>query len=387
VHRLGAALAAAFLLVPWLPAEARGNLAWEQWQHVAGVFDVVGPLPDGNLLLATGRGLYELSPSGDRVFQARVDVPTQATGAESYIVLSPGLGSSEMGCDFPRPAVYMLKTTSPPSVLYLDLVTGGSSTLAPIAGVDTLSGIAFDTYGRFGNRLLVIGPHAGQTVVDAIDCNGKVTVVTTSAPRMEGGMEVAPSTFGPYAGDLIVPDEYSGDILAVSAEGTTRVIARSGLPTGGDIGVESAGFVPSGFFQGGAAYLADRATANNAHAGTDTLLRLASDQLRAEGVSEGDLLIATEGGGATAIVHCATDGSCGSVRRLGQATAAAHPEGHLLVVANRPGAPPPQLAEGKLGAASASANLTYLPYAAGIVLLAGVYLLYSRRRRRRSRTP
>ncbi|HEY8681224.1 MAG TPA: hypothetical protein VIN01_09250 [Candidatus Dormibacteraeota bacterium] len=387
MHRLGAALAAAFLLLPSLPAEARGNLAWEQWQHVAGVFDAVGPLPDGNLLLGTSHGLYELRRTGDRLFPARVDVPALAAGAEAYLALSPGLSSSAMGCSFPMPAVYMLKTTSPPAVLGVDLISGGSATFAPITGVDTLSGIAFDTYGRFGDRLLVIGPHAGQTVVDAIDCNGKVTVVTTSAPRMEGGMEVAPPTFGAYAGDLVVPDEYSGDILAVTAEGTTRVIAHSGLPTGGDIGVESAGFVPSGFFQGGAAYLADRATANNAHAGTDTLLRLDSAALRAEGVAEGDLLVATEGGGATVVVHCASDGSCSSVRRLGQATAAAHGEGHLLVVANQPGAPPPPMAEGKLGAASGSGNLAYLPYGAAIVVLAGLYLLYSRRRRRRSRTP
>jgi hypothetical protein len=32
----------------------------------------------------------------------------------------------------------------------------------------------------------------------------------------------------------------------------------SGLPHGGDIGVESAGFVPLGFSAGDAAYLADR---------------------------------------------------------------------------------------------------------------------------------
>ena len=83
-------------------------------------------------------------------------------------------------------------------------------------------------------------------------------------------MEVAPPTFGAYGGDLIVPDELSGNIIAVTAEGTTQVVARSGLPSGGDIGVESAGFVPVGFLKGGAAYLADRATADNAHAGTDS---------------------------------------------------------------------------------------------------------------------
>jgi hypothetical protein len=360
---------------------AKGNLAWEQWQPLPGVFDVTGPLPDGSLLLATGKGLYELKPATGELFPARVDLPPPLGGAEAYIALSSGLGSSAMGCSFPTHAVYVLRTESPPAVLLVDLVSGGSGTFAPIAGVDTLSGIAFDRFGRFGNRLLVIGPHAGQTVVDAIDCNGKVTVITSSAPRMEGGMEVAPPTFGAYGGDLIVPDELSGNILAVTPEGTSQVLARSGLPAGSDIGVESAGFVPRGFLQGGAAYLADRATAGNAHAGTDTLLRLTASELKAEGVAEGDLLVATEGGGATDVVRCASDASCSNVRRLGEATAAAHPEGHLLLVATNPGPTPRPLPEGKFGAASRGVLFTSLPYAVGLVVAAALYLLYSRRRR------
>jgi hypothetical protein len=202
---------------------------------------------------------------------------------------------------------------------------------------------------------------------------------------MEGGMEVAPPTFGAYGGDLIVPDEYSGDIIAVTPEGTTQVVARSGLPTGGDVGAESAGFVPTGFLNGGAAYVADRATANNAHTGTDTLLRLTSAQLQAEGIAEGDLLVAGEGGGGTVAVHCAADGSCADVRRIGQATTAAHPEGHLHLVADRAGPSPRQLPPGKLGAASRGGLFTYLPYAVGLVVAAALYLFYSRRRRR-SRT-
>jgi len=363
-----------------LPAAAKGNLAWEQWQHVPGVFDVAGPLPDGNLLLATGNGLYELKRSTGELFPARVDLPPPAGGAEAYLDYSSGLGSSAMGCSFPTPAAYVLRTTSPPAVVAVDLVSGGSRPFAQIPGVDTLSGIAFDTFGRFGNRLLVIGPHAGQTVVDAVDCNGKVTMITGSAPRMEGGMAVAPPGFGAFGGDLVVPDEYSGNIIAVTPEGTTQVIAASGLPTGADVGVESAGFVPAGFQNGGSAYLADRATAGNAHAGTDTLLRLTDAELRSEGVGEGDLLVATEGGGATIAVHCAADGSCGSVRRLGHATAGAHVEGHLLLVADVPGPRPRPLPAGKLGVASRGGLATYLPYAVGLVVAAALYL-YSRRRR------
>ena len=362
-------------------------MAWEQWQHVPSVFDVAGPLADGSLLLATGKGLFELKPATGELTRSRVDLPAPVAGAEAYIAFSSGLGSSAMGCSFPTPALYVLSTTKPPAVLKVDLVAGLTSTFAPISGVDTLSGIAFDRFGRFGNRLLVIGPHSGQTVVDAIDCNGKVTVVTDSAPPMEGGMEVAPPTFGAYGGDLIVPDELSGNIIAVTPEGTTQVVARNGLPAGADIGAESAGFVPTGFLQGGAAYLADRATPNNAHVGTDTLLRLTDTELKAEGVADGDLLVASEGGGATVVIRCSADGSCSNVRRLGQASAGAHPEGHLLLVADHPGPVPRQLPEGKLGSVAGRGPLTYLPYGVGLVVVAAVYLYTRRRRPSRIRIP
>ena len=59
-------------------------------------------------------------------------------------------------------------------------------------------------------------------------------------------------------------------------------IARSGLATGQDIGVEGVGFVPPGFAGGGAAYFADRATSGNPHPGTDSLLRLDAGSLRVE---------------------------------------------------------------------------------------------------------
>lgn len=379
MHRLGAALFAGFLLLSPLTAAARANLAWEQWLHVPGVFDVVGPW-GGTLLLATEKGLYQVDTATGELFPARVSLPIPAVGSEAYIALSPGLPVTGTRCSFPSPALYLLKTAAPPTVLLVDLVSGASRTFVPVPGVDTLSGIAFDRFGRFGNRLLVIGPHAGRTVVDAIDCNGKVSTVTDSAPTMEGGMEVAPPSFGAYGGDLIVPDEYSGDIIAVTPEGTTQVVARNGLATGTDIGAESAGFVPAGFLKGGAAYVADRATANNAHAGTDTILRLTSAQLQAEGVTEGDLLVASEGGGGTVVVHCAPDGSCSNVRSLGQATSAAHIEGHLLAVADNPGSAPPPLPPGKLGSAAQGGLFTYLPYGVGLIIFAAIYL-YSRRRR------
>ena len=360
---------------------ATANLGWERWRPLPGVFDVTGPLSDGSLVVATAAGVLRLAPDGGSTAFAPGYRPR--AGAEDYLAASFGLAVPGANCSFPTDHVYALKTDQPAGVLDLD--AAGSRRFTTISGVDTLNGIAFDRYGRFGNRLLVTGPHRGRTVVDAIDCTGKTTLVTDSAPAMEGGMEVAPPTFGAYGGDLIAPDELSGNLIAITAEGTTLTVAQNGLPHGGDIGAESAGFVPPGFSAGGAAYLADRATANNAHAGTDTLLRLTASQLQAAGVADGDLLVADEGGGDTVAIHCDAGGNCGSVRRLGQATSGAHIEGHLLVVAAHPASSPAPLPAGKLGAAAASGLLAYLPYTVGVLVLGGLFLFYWLRRPNRRR--
>jgi hypothetical protein len=79
------------------------------------------------------------------------------------------------------------------------------------------------------------------------------------------------------------------------------VVLVPNLPTGGDTGVESVGFVPA---SGATAYLADRGTPNNPFPGTDSILRLSAQALESIGVKDGDLLVATEGGGTTVAIQC-----------------------------------------------------------------------------------
>ena len=47
-------------------------------------------------------------------------------------------------------------------------------------------------------------------------------------------------------------------MLTISATGHSSVLVASGIPHGGDIGVESAAFVPPGFSAGGTAYVVYR---------------------------------------------------------------------------------------------------------------------------------
>jgi hypothetical protein len=73
------------------------------------------------------------------------------------------------------------------------------------------------------------------------------------------------------------------------------------------------------------------------------------------------------------------------VTPVAAATAGAHAEGHLLVIAYHPGPSPQPLPAGKLGAAARSGLLFYLPYAAGVLVLGGLFLFYWLRRPSRRR--
>jgi hypothetical protein len=202
--------------------------------------------------------------------------------------------------------------------------TGRTRRLASINAPGLIDGIAFDRTGSFGHRLLVTVNAGPRTTVVAIGCGGHVTTITRSAPRVEGGIAVAPRTFGRFAGDLIAPSETTGQIWAIAPSGRSALLARSGLPHGGDIGVESEAFVAAG---GQEALVADRLTPGNRHPGDDVVLRIGASALRAAGVLPGDLLVATEGGALTDGVRCTPSGC--RVRFVANGPAVAHVEGHI----------------------------------------------------------
>lgn len=322
---------AALVLVVLSPASTAasaggGGLQWQAFKHLAGVFDVGGPLPDGRVVAATSTGLLAVDPTNGLATPLG---PERDAGGEAYIAVAPSLPapSGGSGCAFTAGDVYQLRLGGSPGVNRID-AQGNAHPFANLASAGSLNGIAFDSTGRFGHRLLVTGAHRGGSTVVALDCAGRSQVVTNQGPTLEGGAAVAPADFGRFRGDLVATDELSGNLLAIKPDGTSAVIAPSGLPTGQDVGVEGVGFVPTGFSAGGEAYFSDRATSNNAHLGTDTLLRLDAGQLSRIGVREGDLLVATEGGARTIGVRCAE--SC-RVYTVGQGSSRAHGEGHVLL--------------------------------------------------------
>jgi hypothetical protein len=327
---------------------------WERWVTLPGVVDVVGPRPDGKLVAAAGGRLHLVDP------HTAGTTPFGSAAASSHIAMAPGRDVTGAGCRFEAGEVYALEQGA------INRVTldGSSSRFVEPPAVDRLTGIAFDTDGRFGNQLLVAGRKAGRTVLFSIDCRGRLKTLTEDAPPMEGGMEVAPQMFGGHGGDLLGADEVSGDVIFIRYDGTSGVLIRPNLPAGAGVGVRSVGFTAPGFIgRAGTAYVA----------GTDALWRITAENFSQVAIDENDLIVTTAAGGRTAVVRCRT--TCRTFP-FGDA-AGARIQGHVTVVL---GPPPPELAK-------AGAQGTAIFAIVTAVIVAGGFILFFVHNRRKVRIP
>ena len=297
-------------------------LHWRRFVHDHGVLDLTAlPGAEAIRVAADGR-LQTLSGRRLRPFGPGYSAPA---GLEAYIAESSGQRVASAGCRFPRGALYALRLTHGDGVTAI-AADGRVSRFAALPSRGLEDGITFDHGGRFGHRLLVTTyvKKAGTTTVFAIDCRGHVTVLTHSAPRVEGGIAVAPASFGRHGGDLIAPDELTGNIYAISPNGHASLVGNSGQAHGQDIGVESEGFVPARYAD---ALVADRGTPHNRHPGDNEILALSRGSLRSAGVTAGDLLVVDEGGAGTVAVRCSS--TC-QVRHVADGPHEAHIEGHVV---------------------------------------------------------
>jgi hypothetical protein len=299
-------------------SSAAAPAQWSTFVHIPGPVDVVAS--SRKIVVAADGRLKSLSAAG--ALSGLANRYRSPGGGEPYIALSPG------GC-FGRGTVYVLQVVGRAGVTAIG-AGGRVRRFATIFAPGLLNGIVFDIAGRFGHRLLVTVNKGARTTVEAIGCNGRVTRLTTKAPRVEGGIAVAPMSFGRFAGDLIAPDEISGRIFAITPGGRSLLVTKPGLPHGQDTGVESEAFVPVARKD---ALLADRLTPGNPHPGDDVILRIRAAALRASGVLPGDLLVTTEGGALTDAIRCTTR-AC-TVRYVAAGPAVAHPEGHITFAATR----------------------------------------------------
>ncbi len=291
---------------------------WTEFVRVRRPLDLVGPRRDGSLVVAADARLSLLTAAGRVVpFASGPNGYRSPGGEEPYIALSPGRS-------YGNGTVYALRLRAGTGVVAIS-ASGSVRRFARLTVHGLLDGITFDRTGRFGHRLLVTINAGPRTTVEAIDARGVVTTITRRAPRVKGGIAVAPSTFGLFAGDLIASSETSGKVFAVTPQGKSELVANSGLPHGNDIGVESEGFVPPD--PRADAFVADRFTPGNRHPGDDVILRLTAGALRSAGVTPGDLLVSTEGGALTDAISCSAD-AC-QTHLVAKGPAIAHGEGHI----------------------------------------------------------
>jgi hypothetical protein len=306
---------------------------WTSAAPIRRVLDLSTPRRDGAILVAADRRLALLLPSGAvRPFARGQAGYLSPGGEEPYVALSTGERVLSAGCTFPLQSLYALRLPRGSGVTAV-YTRGEAHSFALLRDRGLENGIAFDSTGRFDHRLLVTATAGSRMTVYAVDCRGSVSTITASAPKVEGGIAVAPPTFGRFAGDLIAPDENSGRVYAISPDGHTSLVAASGLPRGGDLGVESAGFVPAAFGAASSALVADRRTPGNAHPGDDAVLRINGTALIAAGVRPGDLLVGTEGGAQTDAITCA--GVSCHVRHVADGPRIAHLEGHIVFTRQR----------------------------------------------------
>ncbi|MCU1276165.1 MAG: motif putative anchor domain protein [Bryobacterales bacterium] len=176
--------------------------------------------------------LYQTDLNGGNVqnFGPLVLNPT----GEDYVSSSLGLGG------FPSRDIYVATGTS-----IEHISNDGTSHNTFVSGlVGNVKGITFDSTGIFGNQMLV-DTDAGR--IYKIDSTGTATLLASiaGAPVTEG-MDIAPSTFGTFAGQLVIASESANAIYAVDSLGNVTqipVVDSLGRPTNLP-GAEELNFVP-----------------------------------------------------------------------------------------------------------------------------------------------
>ena len=224
------ALAAAALLLPGAtPATNQRDFRWTPLIRVHGPHDVVGPRADGRLVIATSRGLFLYRRGGRATPFARGEGGHVPVLGENYSVLARDHRLPAAGCRFRRDDLYVLDPMTNPSVIKVDK-RGRATRLVSFPGA-LLAGITFDQVGRFGSRLLVAARIANELTLYGVDCRA-AQVILERGPQVEGGIAVAPRSFGAFGGRLVAADELSGNIYAFDQRGGHTLLASSGLPGG-----------------------------------------------------------------------------------------------------------------------------------------------------------
>src|SRR6266700_5992428 len=158
--------------------------AWAVFRHLPGVVDLAGPRGDGSFLVAAAGRLSVLGRDGTlSPFARGAGGYLTAPGTEPYLVLASGDAVRGTSCSFGTGTAFALEPGPRPGVIMIS-PQGRARRFASLPPGRSPSGIAFDSTGRFGHRLLVTAGSGGRTAVLAIGCDGHVSMITADAPAM-----------------------------------------------------------------------------------------------------------------------------------------------------------------------------------------------------------
>jgi hypothetical protein len=166
--------------------------------------------------------ILSISDSGNTNIIASIPSPFNCM-QKDHIAISSGMGG------FPKGYLFVSQGTWGRVNIWKISYDGKSTSLfnssIPPLGPDV--DVTFDTSGTFGYDMIITGGNQ----IWKIDSKGNSSPITHVPIRVHkggsfGGAVVAPSSFGSYGGYILVPDQGTGNIFAISPQNT---ISKIGL--------------------------------------------------------------------------------------------------------------------------------------------------------------
>ncbi len=248
MHKLASASFPALILLLALPAISRADSVTTFSTGGYLVPETITPIPIG--FGSVGGNYFVPDASADKLF-----VMPAAGGAPTAFTTIPGSLTGGMFA----PSGYGSLSGN-----FLIVGNGravsvnASGTVVPLTlSNDTLAATVAPTgFGSYGGKILLGNVESnGVSDILVLNPNGTTSVLASLGTQNSSGspstfsMGFAPSTFGQYAGDLIVTDSSSGKIYVITASGQVVVLATLPTPTvtSQTTGLREFAFAPAGY--------------------------------------------------------------------------------------------------------------------------------------------
>lgn len=169
--------------------------------------------------------LYSTNLTGGNVTPFGSPLP-ESSGSVGEVVVGAGLGQA----GFAKGDIYA-GSEADGNIYHYASAGGAPSLFATLpVGSGGVRQIFFDPGSSFSGNMLVT---TSSGHIYQINSSGSVSLLASIGEDTEG-MDIAPSTWGPYAGDLLVGSEGSGTLRLVSPSGVVTVVEHVGAFPGAE---------------------------------------------------------------------------------------------------------------------------------------------------------